>query len=35
MGAAEAALRDGDWARFGVAMQELKSLLGPAADDGP
>ena len=35
MDAAEAALRDGDWARFGAAMQELKSLLGPAADDAP
>jgi uncharacterized membrane protein (UPF0182 family) len=33
--AAEAALRDGDWARFGAAMQELKLLLGPRAEDGP
>jgi uncharacterized membrane protein (UPF0182 family) len=35
LGAAEAALRDGDWAQFGAAMQELKSLLGPTANDGP
>jgi hypothetical protein len=32
--AAEAALRDGDWAQFGAAMQDLKLLLGPRAGDG-
>jgi uncharacterized membrane protein (UPF0182 family) len=32
---AEAALRDGNWPRFGAAMQELKTLLGPGAQDGP
>ena len=35
LGAAEAALRDGDWAQFGAAMQELKWLLGSEAEDGP
>jgi uncharacterized protein len=35
LSAAEAALQSGDWARFGAAMQELKSLLAPAAQDGP
>lgn len=33
--AAEAALRDGDWARFGAAMQDLKALLGPGPADAP
>lgn len=32
---AEAALRDGHWPRFGAAMQELKTLLGPGAQDTP
>jgi uncharacterized membrane protein (UPF0182 family) len=32
---AEAALRAGDWPRFGAAMQELKALLGSGAEDGP
>ena len=32
---AEAALRAGDWPRFGAAMQELKTLLGSGAEDGP
>ena len=35
LSAAEAALRDGDWARFGAVMQELKALLGPTAEDAP
>jgi uncharacterized membrane protein (UPF0182 family) len=35
LSAAEAALQSGDWARFGAAMQELKSLLAPPVQDGP
>src|SRR3954451_5496296 len=35
LAAAEAALRAGDWARFGAAMQELKRLLGSAPEDAP
>ena len=35
LAAAEAALRAGDWARFGAAMQELKGLLGSAPEDAP
>jgi hypothetical protein len=35
LSAAEAALREGDWVRFGAAMQKLKALLGPAAGETP
>src|SRR3954452_16814692 len=35
LAAAEAALRAGDWARFGAAMQELKGLLGSEPEAAP